>query len=43
MTLTMEEAGNMTISTGSFFSDMANGTAKGVVNPSQLFGQVGSL
>ena len=40
MTLTLEEAGNMTLSFASFLSDMANITAKGVVNPSQLFGQI---
>ena len=40
MTLTLDEAGNMTLSFASFLSEMANGTAKGVVNPSQIFGQI---
>merc|ERR1712218_120224 len=40
MTLALEEAGNMTLSVGSFFSDMAKGGAKGTINPSHLFGQI---
>ena len=40
ITLSLEEAGNMTLAFASFLSDMANATAKGAVNPSQLFGQI---
>ena len=40
ITLSLEEAGNMTLAFASFLSDMANMTAKGAVNPSQLFSQI---
>ena len=40
VTLSLEEAGNMTLAYASFLSDMANMTAKGAVNPSQLFSQI---